>query len=81
LQMPGYDPVSGLVTAGNFALAVGNPNDSTLRQFYNYDIWSNPGFMKGIVVPITPQPPSATPLYSLVCTSCPAGASFTIVTV
>jgi hypothetical protein len=77
----GYDPFTGIPTAGTFCLCVGNANDSTLKQWYNYDVWSNPGFMKGIIVPITPQPPPAVPLHSLVCTSCPPGCQFQIVTV
>jgi hypothetical protein len=52
-----------------------------LRQFYNYDVQSNPGFMKGIVVPITPQPPPAVPLADLVLMSMPPRRQFQIMTV
>jgi hypothetical protein len=52
-----------------------------LYQWYNYPVWTNPGFPKNIVVPITPQPPPAVPLADLICTACPPGCSMEIVTV
>jgi hypothetical protein len=75
----GYDPVDGMPTAGTFCLCT---NVGGRRvQWYNYDVQGNPGFPKGIVVPITPQPPAAAPLANLICTSCPPGCQMEIVTV
>jgi hypothetical protein len=74
-----YDPVSGLPSGGGtFCLAT--TVSGKLRQWYNYDAWSN-SMPTGIVVPITPQPPPATPLADLVCTACPPGFSMQITTV
>jgi hypothetical protein len=79
LQPMSYDPVQGYPNGGNtFCLCTGNANDNTLRQFYNMDVW-NTGW-KGTTIPITPQPPSAVPLYSIFCTACPPGCSVELVT-
>jgi hypothetical protein len=79
LTMPAYDPVDGIPVAGTFCLCTTVGSQRT--QWYNYPVWSNPGFPKGVAVPITPQPPAAVPLPNLVCTSCPPGCSMEIVTV
>ena len=75
----GYDVVSGLPTSGTMCLCT--TVAGKLRQFYNYDVQSNPGFMKRIVVPITPQPPPAVPLADLVLMSMPPRCQFQIMTV
>jgi hypothetical protein len=74
-----YDPVTGLPITGTFCLCT-TGRDGVLRQWYNYDAQSN-SMPTGVVVPIVPQPPPATPLVDLVCTSCPAGFVMEIVTV
>jgi hypothetical protein len=50
-----------------------------LTQFYNLDVWSS-SMVPGVVVPITPQPPAATPLADLVLTAMPDGCQIEIVT-
>jgi hypothetical protein len=66
-------------TAGNFCLCttIGNK----LTQWYNLDVWNLSSWVKGTDVPITPQPPVATPLADLVCTSCPPACQVEITTV
>jgi hypothetical protein len=79
LTMPAYDPVSGLPSAGTMCLCT--TIGGRLTQWYNLDVWGNGGMPKGVVVPITPQPPPAVPLNDLVLTSMPPGCQFQIVTV
>jgi hypothetical protein len=79
LQMFSYDPQTTLPNnGGNFCLCT--TVLGKLTQFYLYDAWSN-SMPRGIVVPITPQPPPATPLADLVLTACPPGFQMQIVTV
>jgi hypothetical protein len=79
LQAFSYDPATTLPNnGGNFCLCT--TVGGRLTQFYLYDAWSNT-MPKGIVVPITPQPPPAKQLADLVLTACPPGFSMQIVTV
>jgi hypothetical protein len=74
-----YDPVTGMPTGGRtFCLAT--TVNGKLRQFFNLDIWDCATMIRNVVVPITPQPPSATPLADLICTSCPPGCVMELVT-
>jgi hypothetical protein len=73
------DPVSGL-PAGGRTMCLATTVGGKLVQFYNFDCWAN-SQIPGVVVPITPQPPPATPLADLYCTSCPDGFVMEIVTV
>ena len=52
-----------------------------LRQWYNYDVWSNAAIGKKVATPITPQPPSATALADLVLVNMPPGCQLEIITV
>jgi hypothetical protein len=79
LTFPSYDPVDGIPVDGTFTLCT--VVNGVRTQWYNFPVWSNPGFPRGVAVPITPEPPPATPLPNLVCTACPPGCSMEIVTV
>jgi hypothetical protein len=74
-----YDPVTTLPSGGTFCLAT--TVAGRLTQFYNLDVWNLWSWVKGVAVPITPQPPPAAKLADLVLTSCPTGCQIQIVTV
>jgi hypothetical protein len=75
-----YEPkANGRPTSGTFCLC----DDNSYQNFnWNFDLLSNGGMpRKNIAVPITQTPPNPTKIIaSLICTSCPVGASFTVVT-
>jgi hypothetical protein len=73
-----YDAGDGIPVAGTFCLCTTVQGRRT--QFYNLDVWNQSSWVKGVVVPIVPQPPAATALADLVCTSCPPGCQIEIVT-
>jgi hypothetical protein len=75
-----YDPASGL-PAGGGTFCLCTTVAGKLMQWYNLDVWNLSSWIKGVVVPIVSQPPPATPLADLVCTSCPPGCQIEIVTV
>jgi hypothetical protein len=75
-----YDPVSGIPT-GNRTMCLCTHVGGKLTQFYNLPIWDVSTMIPGVVVPIVPQPPPATPLTDLVLTAMPPGCQVEITTV
>jgi hypothetical protein len=74
-----YEPkANGRPISGTFCLC----DDDNYENFnWNFDLLSNAGMPRNVAVTITPTPPAPTKLISsLVVTSCPHGASFTVIT-
>jgi hypothetical protein len=74
-----YEPkANGRPTSGTFCLC----DDTNYLNFnWNFDLLGNGGMPRNVAVEITPTPPTPVKLISsLVVTSCPIGASFTVVT-
>jgi hypothetical protein len=79
LTMASYDPVTSLPNGTTMCLGVRDASGVT-RQWYNLDCW-NYNIPKGVTVPITVQPPAATPLPAIVVLACPVGCQVTLTTV
>jgi hypothetical protein len=74
-----YEPkANGRPISGTFCLC----DDNNYENFnWNFDVLSNGGMLRNVKVTITPTPPAPTKLISsLVVTSCPIGASFSVET-